>query len=189
MISGGGSLYERFISQRRLVIKVLMEDIINATEQRLGKLRGIADVRKAPEYTVNHSPKMQKAVAEVWHKLQAGRLHKDARVIMANVRSANIVSQLVILLCYHPDLISVQFRLAHERLYKTDYLKFYRDRVGRHVRIPEQLRGFLSLEYTIGQSGIAADVTTENLILAKDYVASLTDSAARSLHSRYALGR
>ena len=48
------TLYQRFIEQRRNVLKILMEDVLVATSKRLARMRP-QDVRGAGEYTVNHS--------------------------------------------------------------------------------------------------------------------------------------
>jgi dGTP triphosphohydrolase len=128
---------------------------------------------------------MQADVAEIWAKLQAERLHKDRRVVGANLAAARIVSELTLAFALVPELVERRFREEHERLLNSDYMRFYVKQVGTSVRIPKELFSFLPMYTLIGKSfSIASDhdVPTGSLVMAKDYVAGLSDSRARVFH-------
>jgi dGTPase len=178
-------LYNRFIEQRRNILKLLMEDVLIETNKRLSRMKP-GGVRSAPAYAVDHSIEMRRDVGEIWERLQAGRLHEERRVKLANLRAARIVSDLAIAFATCPSLLDVDFVAEHERLWRTAYLRYYRDRVGQKVAIPGELVDFLSLEHLIGvkhEPGQSVEVKIEQVVAAKDFVAGLTDSRARRLHS------
>ena len=182
--SHSGALYERFLSQRRIVLKILMEDVLRATSRRLSSTSPDA-VRNASDFLVNHSEEMQGDVAEIWTKLQAGRLHRDQRVVGANLSAARIVSELTLAFALIPELVERRFREEHERLSNSDYMRFYRRQVGASVRIPKELCSFLPMYTLIGKGFSLSsdpDFPTMDLVMAKDYVAGLSDSRARVFH-------
>lgn len=181
----GLTLYQRFIEQRRTILKLLMEDVLVATNKRLARTVP-QKVYTAEEYTVNHSQEILSDMDEIWKRLQAGRLHEDRRVKVANLRAARIVSDLTITFATTPALIEPNFAGEHSRLRSTDYLSHYRKLVGRKVSIPAALVDFLPLERLIGfrhLRGQPVEVAIEDLVQAKDFVAGLTDSRARALHA------
>lgn len=178
------ALYERFLSQRRTVLKLLMEDVLHATSRRLSGVLPNA-VRSAHDFMVNHSEEMQADVHEIWVKLQAGRLHRDRRVVGANLAAGRIVSELTLAFALVPDLIDARFREEHERLTSSNYIDFYKRQVGKSVRIPKELLAFLPMYTLIGKSWSISsdpDVPITHLVMAKDYVAGLSDSRARAFH-------
>lgn len=184
----GESLLMRFVMQRRNVIKVLMEDAINETGRRLAKISSPTAVRNQTGYLVDHSPNVHADVAEVWKRLQAGMLHKDARVVRANMKAARIVTQLCLAFAFFPELVASQFRAEHKRLWGGNYMKYYRDLHGARVDIPTDLTSFLLLDKFIGlesQVGNRRSVAVEELVMAKDFVASLTDIQATSQHREF----
>jgi dGTPase len=181
----GQTLYQRFIEQRRNVLKILMEDVLVATNKRLAKMMP-QDVRTAREYTVNHSEEIHTDVSEIWSRLQVKRLHEDRRVRLANLQAARIVSDLTIVFAVHPALVDADFSAEHARLWSKPYLEWYRQRVGAFVNIPARLVDFLPLERLIGfrrEPGQPVKVSTEVVVQAKDFVAAITDSRARVLHT------
>jgi dGTPase len=171
-----------------------MEDVLQASNKRLVRLSGVSSnsVRNAGEYIINHSDEMAQEVDQIWRELQAGRLHKDSRVISANLHAARVVSELAISYSLLPQLIDERFRGEHERLWNTAYIEFYRKQVGRTVTLRKEMISFLPMHLMIGteyQPGSDAGVPTEQLIMAKDYVAALSDARARQLHRELTEGR
>lgn len=201
----GESEHERYVSQRRALLSFLMEDSIDATAKRLRR----GDWRSAADYTVNHSERVAAEVSEVWHVLQAGRLHKDARVIAANLRAARIVSDLFMTFAIQPALVDREFARRHGHLKETRYMQWYEQRATtrrqgkstfRICHIPGKIAESLRLDAAIGakkslegaREGEARDgwdVLYENVVMAKDFVASLSDAQARMLHENLVNGR
>lgn len=178
------SPYQSFISQRRTMIKLLMEDVLVATNKRLARTRP-EDVRAASCYMVDHSEDMAKDVNEIWHRLQKERLHADRRVQVANLRATRIVSELTLLFAAAPSLVDEAFGLEHARLETTPYVAHYRRRAGEKVLLRPELLRFAPLERLIDfkfDPGQPLEVPVRGLIQAKDFVAGLTDARARSLH-------
>ena len=99
------SLYERFISQRGAILKVVMEDVITTTDYRLAKIPSIEAVRKHIDYLIDYSPSVSADLAENWRELQSGRLHKAPAVLEANSRATRIVSDLFFWFCLQPQLV------------------------------------------------------------------------------------
>jgi dGTPase len=181
----GQSLYDKFIEQRRNVLKILMEDVLVATSKRLARMTR-RDVRGATEYVVNYSYDILQDMNEVWVKLQRAKLHEDRRVKLANLQAARIVSDLTIAFAACPQLVDRAFASEHSRLRTKAYLDHYRKAAGKSVGIPPALVGFLPLEHMIGskyEPGRPLNVAIEDLVQAKDYVAGFTDSRARGLYS------
>jgi len=93
--------------------------------------------------------------------------------------AAEIVNRLLMVFSLRPDLIDPEFRTLHDPLRKTDYMKWYRDRTKTTgVRISEEVVHELALEFMIGHEKAAAP-TIDDVIRAKDYVASMTDHRAQ----------
>lgn len=182
-------LVELFISQRRAMLRVLMEDVLTATDRRLVALGSPEEVRHRQEYIVAHSNDVSDEMAEVWRKIQAGVLHKDPAVVTANNRAAAIVSDLFLAFAVAPHLIDERFRRSHERLDASGYMDWYRDRVGASLGIPKRRVSKLSMEFAIGgaltSQGDNWAIPTEWIVRSKDYVASLTDSRAMAEHRRH----
>jgi len=186
-LSPNRTFYQKFLEQRRWILKILMEDVLRASSTRLARLplRSSAAVRQANDYLIQHSPEMLVDVEEIWIKLQAGRLHKDRRVVTANLQAARIVAELTIAYSILPDLVDERFRKEHLRLMGSKYMDYYRKRVGSKVRLRRDLVAFLPMHVMIGTAhplGSDISVPIEQLILAKDYVAALSDSRARLFH-------
>lgn len=183
--SSNQALYQTFIEQRRHVLKILMEDILVATNKRLSRTSPDR-VRIADGYTVDHSDEILRDMGEVWTRLQSKRLHEDRRVKIANFRAARAVSDLTIAFAVCPQLVDIDFATEHSKLRTTEYLDHYRKAVGPSVLIQPNLIDILRLERMIGikhRAGQPANVAVEDLVQAKDFVATLTDSRASSLHS------
>lgn len=180
-------LFERFISQRRALLRVLMEDVLVETDRRLAHLHSIAAVRKSLDYTVNFSSEIQAEVREVWKLLQKGILHKDSRVIRANHHTAKIVSELFLLYSLSPALIEDRFVRIHNKLQGTEYMRHYEGIVKeKSVGIPGRLVISMYLERMIGRDLKSKEgnwiVPLQDIIRAKDYVVSLTDTQANLAH-------
>lgn len=185
----GDTLYEHFISQRRSILKVIMEDILNYTDKKLSELKTIDCVRKSSEYAVDFSPNVKAEITEIWRKLQSAILHKDSRVIAANMRATKIISNLLYLFALYPQLVESKFRKSHDKLKDSNYVKFYTNKVGDTLGIPKRLLSPYSYEKIIGSDvksqGDNFNIPTYNLILAKDYVASLTDTSALNEYNKH----
>jgi dGTPase len=189
-----GSLSQQFAQQRRWVLKVLMEDVLQASSRRLARCpsQSRESVRNAESYLIQHSDDMLADVAEIWKRLQVGRLHSDRRVVSANLHAARVVAELAVAYSVMPHLIEERFRQEHARLSESKYMRFYRDRVGRKVSYRRDLVGFLPMHVMIGTNyNIGADITVDiaDLIMAKDYVAALSDSRAKLFHRQMVEGR
>jgi len=179
----GETLYERFISQRRSLLKVIMEDILQATDVRLSNINDPSEVREVKEYIVDFSPKLKKELSEIWHKLQVSILHKNTRVIEANLKASKIIYQLFYLYALTPELIEKNFVKYHLTLSDSYYLDFYKKKQkAEFVGISKEIISSLLLDKIIGKKMTAQSANWEipiyNIILAKDYIASMTDNKA-----------
>jgi dGTPase len=128
---------------------------------------------------------------EIWTQLQVGRLHRDRRVVSANLHAARLVSTLVVASALLPELIDNRFRSEYSRLEDSSYLKHYVGLAGQHVEIPARLMAQLPVSLLIGakfQPGQPARIRTAELIMAKDYVAGLTDSRASAFYEQVVSG-
>jgi dGTPase len=166
-----------------------MEDAIEETQRRLRRLPSAAAVREQDNYTVAHAAAVQRDVDEIWSKLQAGKLHKDRRVVAANLRAGKVVGELFILFAMAPDLVDSDFARSHRSLARSNYIKFYENISGSPctVRIPKRLCGFMAPDRLIGFSQPQSDhyaVPVHDFIMAKDYVASFTDHRASSVYTQ-----
>jgi len=171
---------------------VLMEDLLTATDERLSHLKDLEEVRKRKEYTIDFSDAIKLEVSEIWQKLQSGKLHQHPTVIAENNRAARIVRELFLVLSVNPKLIPASFRSSHERLSTSSYMQWYKERVGTEIGIPKRLLAKYAFEHTIGSSPQAQgdhwQTRTQDLIMAKDYVASLTDQSATQAYEEYCVG-
>ncbi len=179
----GEALYERFISQRRAILKVIMEDILTATEKRLVKINTLEDIHNNKDYIVTYSESLKRDITEIWENLQEGILHKDPKVITKNNQAARIVTNLLLLYAISPLLVEKRFREAHNRLEGEKYLNWYKEkRKNEKIGIPMKLLSSFYYEQVIGTEPIVKDnklwIPIEDLILAKDYIASFTDRQA-----------
>jgi dGTPase len=184
-VASDQTLSQRFIEQRRNVLKILMEDVLVATNKRLARMKP-QDVRGATQYTVNHSDEILRDMNEVWELLQRGRLHEDRRVKLANLQAARVVSDLTIVFAVCPQLVDPAFAAEHARLRTKDYITQYRARTGGAVFVQPGLIDFLPLEHLIDfkhDPRRPVRVAVEDLVQAKDFVAGFTDSRARTLHA------
>ena len=122
----------------------------------------------------------------MWRDLQKGILHKHRAVVAENMRAARIVRDLLITYTIAPELIEPQFLHLHQGLRDTDYLKWYRQQVGEQVGLPQRLLSRYAYEHAISvnlrKQGDNWLIPTDNLVMAKDYVASLTDVRAINEH-------
>jgi len=178
------SLYQAFILQRRNIIKILMEDVLAATNNRLARIQP-RDVRQASRYMVDYSDEIAKDVGEIWTRLQTKRLHADRRVRVANLRATRVISELTLLFAAAPSLVDPAFQAEHARLDSTPYMRHYR-RAGEKILLQAELLRFLPLERLIDvkyEPGRPLHVPLRELIQAKDFVAGMTDGRARALHA------
>ena len=180
----GDSVYMKFLEQRGSIIKFLMEDIIIESSKRLSKIKSISDVPKASDYCIFHSPQTTADIDEIWEKIQSNKLHRDSRVLTANMNASRKVSELTLLFTIYEEFIEGDFRVEHRRLNATPYAKFYRE-ITKTIEIKKSLLMFLPLDSMIGfKEEMRKNIDVMKLILAKDYVASLTDKKIASLHKK-----
>jgi dGTPase len=181
------SLHERFLSQRPLVVGLLMEDIIDSTDRRLATRKTIDAVQSAEDYTVNHSSEIAEEVDEIWNTLQAKKLHRDARVRLANLHAGRIVRELTLLLSIAPELVDPQFVASHRRIHQSEYMDYYRNATGKTVKVSPSLLRFIGTNGQVfGQiGGQDPEIPIEHLVQAKDFVAGLSDARARELHAHF----
>ncbi|WP_022940459.1 dGTP triphosphohydrolase [Psychromonas hadalis] len=181
-MSPSESLYVKFIEQRGSIIKLLMEDVILESSKRISKLSSRNEVRTAQHYCIFHGPEIEADMGEIWDKIQAGKLHRDPRVLSANMRASKIVSELLILYVLYPEHIDERFRVEHERLRNTNYIKFY-EKAKLYFSLPEAYTSFLPLNVMIGfNPSVLNNIDTYNLVIAKDYIASLSDKRITSIY-------
>lgn len=175
-------LYAKFIEQRGSIIKLLMEDLIIESSKRIGSLSSINEVRNASDYCIFHSAELVYDMNEIWTKIQVQKLHNDPRVITANLKASKIVTELVILFTLFPQYIDLRFQSEHQHLKPGPYMKYYYDKT-KLISIPESHVTFLPLNFMIEFNfEKLRKVDIYNLIIAKDYVASLSDNRCRKLH-------
>ncbi|WP_217875032.1 dGTP triphosphohydrolase [Pseudoalteromonas shioyasakiensis] len=175
-------LYLKFIEQRGAIIKLLMEDIILESSKRISSLTSINEVRNADDYCIYHSREIMADMSEIWEKIQVRRLHRDPRVITANLKASKVVTELVILFTLFPEYIDERFRKEHERLRTSGYMKHYESDCPK-VNIPENFTSFLPLNFMIDFSTAKLNgIPIYDLVIAKDYVASFSDNKCNQLH-------
>ena len=95
---------------------------------------------------------------------------------IANFRAARIVSDLAIAFAVCPQLVDLDFAAEHRKLRATEYLEHYRRAAGPSVSISTVVVEILRLERMIGlkhQAGQPVTVAVDDLVQAKDFVASL----------------
>lgn len=185
---GDESLLERFLAQRRNVLKILMEDIILESERRLSRTRSKSEIQKNKDYLIDHSAEIKRDTSEIWEKLQKGILHKDPRVVSSNLLAARMVTELTLLFAALPHLIDPAFYRSHSYLKDSNYIKIYKNRFDDSLTLPKELIGTLHLDRMIDGPKAPTTVATHHLVMAKDYVASLTDMRARRLHRKLLSG-
>lgn len=187
--SPGESLYDRFISQRRSILKVIMEDILSATDKRLGTISSVAEIRAKDSYIVTYSEEIDSEITQIWEYLQAGILHNNPAVMAKNTWAARIISDLFLLFAVAPHLVDARFKNSHSQIRNTEYMKWYVDKVGDEVGIRKKQLVQFAYEHTIGNplrpQGDNWMIPTENIILAKDYVASLSDTRATAEYRKH----
>jgi dGTPase len=185
----GESLLDRFVSQRRAMLKVIMEDILTATDRKLMRMATLADVRATADYVVCYSPQLQRDINQIWTELQAGCLHLDSRVRSGNDRAAKIVRELLLVYAMFPHQVDAKFIDMHRRLANTQYMNWYTQRVTGYVGVPKRLVSKYAIQSSLGSNlrddGDNWRIPTENLVMAKDYVASLTDRRAFQEFQKY----
>ena len=111
--NSASSLYSLFVSQRRFLLKIIMEDVLTASEKQLLNIKNSDDIGNASSYLITFSSDIQDCIHEIWEKLQSGILHKDSRVKAANFRATQIVNSLFFLYAFSPELIDAEFRINH----------------------------------------------------------------------------
>jgi len=184
----GEALLLRFVSQRRALLRVLMEDVLVATDYQLSRLGSLQAVRNAEDYAVAFSPTIQAEIDEVWTRLQVNLLHRDRRVVQHNRQASETVTRLFLLYMLMPELVGEAFRRAHERLRDTEYIEHYRGLAGRDtIGFPKRIVSSLAVDRMIGsplkEEGDNFIVPLYDVVLAKDYVASLTDTYATAAYA------
>jgi hypothetical protein len=109
------------------------------------------------------------------------------------MRAAKIVTELFLLYCLSPLLIEERFVRLHNKLNGTEYMHYYEQRVKSGIiGLPVLLVTPLFLERMIGSNlqkkGDNWSVPLHSAIMAKDYVASLTDTQANRFYTELLRG-
>ena len=181
---------EQYLRQRKSIIKILMEDVISSSTLRISQnsIKTPQDSREANDYTINHSDSISRAIGEIWHNIQAGKLFSNRKVLNSNLLAAKIVSELIILFAIIPDLIELDFRRDYTFIENSAYYSFYKDKLGEQITIKAEMSNFIPFHLLIGTQYPAYqdidNVPLIDLIRSKDYVASLSDYKARKLHNQ-----
>lgn len=176
----GEGLRDRFLAERSALISILMKDAISESSRRIVRVRSRDALQGQSDYLIAHSPEVQRDLDEVWTKLQAGVLHRDARVRIANMKAAQIVRELTLFLARAPECLEPNFVRSHKRLWNSGYVGAYRTAIGKLA----DLRAVRGAESGRLQQLGKSSIEVEHLVLAKDYVAGLSDERARALHSQ-----
>ncbi len=183
------SLFERIISQRRAIINILMSDLLNVTNDNLSEVNDLEDIRnKKNNYIVNFSSEINYEFSEIWEKLQAGILHKDKLVVSENANASKIISNLLLLYIFEPKFIDNRFLQSHKKLIGTDYMNYFKKKLGKEIEITRDLSEKFDYNKLLGKkikNNGGSVLPIENLISAVDYTASLTDIQAKEEYQKY----
>lgn len=182
---------ERFISQRRAILNVIMEDLLNETNRNLSQKESIRDVRKSANYSIVLSQELVNDMTEIWGKLQKDILFKDKRVQQANNRASKVIHELLVLFMFCPKLIDDEFNRTYETMMEQspEYIDWYkklrktkRSYSSGMITVPKEFEikygSALSMDEKIKPIRDQYPVPIVNIIRAKDYVVSLTDDKA-----------
>ncbi len=193
-------LFDRFISQRRSILKVIMEDVLNSTEKRLITLKkdnndelDSIKIRNAGKYIIDYSESLKKEIEEIWNKLQSGKMHKHWKVKSRNAKAMRIVKQLFLFFMTNPALTDETFRNSHKKLKKEpDYFDYYISQFATEI---EGNKTSIGIDKSLLENHIRDEqpikesanyiIPIYSIILAKDFVASLTDTQASKLYNDY----
>lgn len=183
----GESLFERIISQRHAIINILMTDLLNVTNGNLSGFNNLDDIRnKKDTYIVSFSSEINREIHEIWKKLQAGILHKDKLVMTENANATKIITNLLLLYIAKPEFIDNRFLQSHRKLIGTDYMNYFKEKIGACIEIPNSL--LERFDYKIANSLKSNNelvLSIERVISAIDYTASLTDIQAKEEYQKY----
>lgn len=183
------NVLSQFLRQRGTLIKILMEDVITASTLRISQnsINSPKDSREADVYIIDHSQEISIAVGEIWNNLQVGKLFSNRKVLNSNLLAAKIVSELIILFTIIPDLVELEFKEDYLKLEKSNYYKFYKEKLGNQITVKAEMINFIPFHLLIGTKYPAYqdinNIPLIDLLRSKDYVASLSDYKARRLHS------
>lgn len=178
------SLLDQFISQRRSILKVIMEDVLHETDRRLSKFNSLKEIRAYENYVVFYSEALEQEITEVWEILQKGLLHEDPRVKLSNMKTAKIINELLLLFTFFPELVNKRFTNSHDQLENEYYGQYYIKKIGKEIGIPKRILSNYYIENIIDKKieldGDNYKIQSWDVIRAKDYVASLSDASAYS---------
>jgi len=185
----GDTQLHRYLSQRGEIINILTKDTLENTEDILQELDGPKALATYGLYSVRPSDEMAEDISEVWKKIQAGILHRHPMVVGANARASRIVKNLLMLFSFSPHLVESNFREYFSFL-GASYMDRYIGTIENNaVAISKGSGSYfdaaLAKDPQITCSEFEYRVPLSNIIMAKDYVASLTDGQAQRLHHSY----
>lgn len=172
-------LHELFLSQRGAIIKVIMEDVLDASAVRLST---VDEAKYQSEYIIDFSPNMSACMDEIWKNVQSKKLHDTQKVSASNVKAAQIIEPLFYLYLFEPNLIDKQFSNQHSFLKESPYLEYYQNLGISNVIINRQKVLQYKLDLSINNN---FEVSSDNyqteiydVVRAKDYIATFTDQKA-----------
>lgn len=168
-----------FYKFKRLIIKFLMLDTVDATRGRL------ADVRhedrtceyalRCPRNGVLPSPEVCNEMDEIYERCIAGRIHKHHLVIAANFKAERVIKELFETLSSEPGLVPQEYREANsEEAFNHVYERISTAEAGID---PSELKAFMQKEKE----------TIVSAFVARDYVAEMSDFLATKTHMRLML--
>ena len=101
-----------------------------------------------------------------------------------------IVTSLFFLYMTRGGLVEGAFRRTHRQLKETRYIAYYEEQVGGTMfAFPKRLIAPLAIDKMIGadlrEEGDNFRVSLYDVVLAKDYVASLTDPRAHAAYTEF----
>lgn len=183
------TLFERIISQRRGIIHILMSDLIDVTNENLAKFHSLDEIRNCKDsYIVCFSREIALELKEIWEKLQQGKLHKNRLVVAENSNATKIISNLLLLYIFKPEFIDESFLRSHKKLNKTDYMQYYKNKIGEQIEIPKRISERFNYSNQIANNTTGnkkIEIPIDRVISAVDFTASLTDIQAKEEYQKY----
>jgi dGTPase len=185
----GDTQLHRYLSQRGEIINILTKDTLENTEDILQELKEPKALAAYRYYAFRPSDEMAEDISEVWRKIQVGILHNHPRVVGASARASRIVKNLLMLFSFSPRLVESSFR-EYFLFLGGNYMAPYVGIIGSDTVAISKASGSyfdsaLAKDTRITSSEFEYRVPLSNIIMAKDYVASLTDGQALQLHNSY----
>jgi dGTPase len=198
--SDGETEIERFVSQRGPILSVIMEDLLEETNKRLTLFNTLNEVKDSEYYTVANSKDIEDEIGQVWKYIQKGKIHQNIRVRRANLRASITIRELILLVSFCKSVVDDSFVKAYDFMIdrtnrKGGYYYMYKERNhGKEYVIIDgsylkRHYGSFEIESDIRKKSGIYEIPLKNLLMAKDYVASITDKRASDIYREFVEGR